>query len=161
MFILFLMKVELKGPESYYIRYSFSLYLSLSLSPSVCVLFLFFCHWDKERYQYLPLRSPLWPMNPSQPENLLSHKPHIITSQNKGRRLQTLHLFTDARILPTPYPLSDFSPKEHLQVERFIFCEIFHLSSARGSRLPGSGQIQEGSLSFLHRQGHTAPKWLL
>lgn len=100
-------------------------------------------------------------MNPSQPENLLSHKPHIITSQNKGRRLQPLHLFTDARILPTPYPLSDFSPKEHLQVERFIFCEIFHLSSARGSRLPGCGQFQEGSLSFLHRQGHTAPKWLL
>lgn len=61
----------------------------------------------------------------------------------------------------TPYPLSDFSPKKHLQVERFIFCEIFHLSSARGSRLPGyAGQFREGSLSFPHRQGHTAPKWL-
>lgn len=71
-------------------------------------------------------------------------------------------ILTGTRILPSPYPLSDFSPKEHLQVERFIFCEIFHLSSVRGSKLPGcAGQFQEGSLSFPHRQGHTAPKWLL
>lgn len=39
MFILLLMKAELKGPESYYIRYSFS--LSHSHFPLVCV-FCFF-----------------------------------------------------------------------------------------------------------------------
>lgn len=68
----------------------------LSLSPpttppSLCC---FFCHWDKERYQYLSFRSPLWPTNPSQPKNLLSHKPLTITSQNKGRKLHPLLFYS-------------------------------------------------------------------
>lgn len=70
--------------------------------------------------------------------------------RTKVRGSHPLLSFTGARILPTPYPMSDFSPKEHLQVERFILCEIFYLSPAAGSRLWGcAGQFWEGSLSFL------------
>jgi hypothetical protein len=73
----------------------------------------------------------------------------------------SFHFLHWVRVLPTPYPLSYFSPKEHLQDERFIFCEIFRLSSAEDCRPGCAGQFQEGSLSCLpHRQGHTAPKWL-
>lgn len=131
--------------ESYYIRHS-CVFLSLSLPPSVCMLLLFFCHRDKERHPHLPCRSPGRPMNPSQPENLLSHKPHAITSQNKTRRLRPVTFIHWCKDSEHPYPPPDCSAKEHLQVERFTFCEIFHLSSARGSGLPGcAGQFQEGS----------------
>lgn len=45
------------------------------------------------------------------------------------RQEAPLSFYSPGRTLPIPYPLSDFSPNEHLQDERFIFCEIFHLSS--------------------------------
>jgi hypothetical protein len=83
------------------------------------------------------LKGLLWAMNPSQAEKSPLAQLGTNKSQNKGRK-RPFSFYSPGRTLPTPYPLSDFSPKEHLQDERFIFCEIFHLSS-QGT--PGSPAV--------------------
>jgi len=100
--------------------------------PVIVSLFCLFCQWDKDQHQCLPFRSP----------SRTHHKRRILFSTNfvlSNHRtkagvpiLTFVHWGKDSA---HSLPLSDFSPKEYLQVERFILCEIFNLSSATGARL--------------------------
>ncbi|KAF6321307.1 hypothetical protein mRhiFer1_008436 [Rhinolophus ferrumequinum] len=181
------MKAGLKGPESYVSLFdfcrkswkpshnrmlyqvsdSFSLSLSLSLSLSFCVcacVCRFFSFVSDIKRDTSASHSGAHCGQWTHHEQGIFFPTNLVLSNHRTKAEGSILYFYSLGqgLCPLLTHCLISHQRNICKLKDLYSVKYFTCHQPGGSRLPGcAGQFREGSLSFPHRQGHTAPKWLL